>query len=163
MEIEASAERYRTLFERSLAGVYRTTLDGRILQCNEAFGRMFGYARAEELLSKTAQGLFPSPAARDAFIVALEEKGHVSNLESCLSQRDGSPVWVLESATLLEGQDGLSAVIEGTVIDITDRKHTEGALQRAKVEAETASRAKSEFLANMSHEIRTPMNSASSA
>ena len=158
MEIASSAERYRTLFERSLAGVYRTTLDGRILQCNEAFARMFGYSRAEELLSMTAQGLFSSPASRDAFIVALKGKGQVSNLEECLRQRDGSPVWVLESATLLEGQDGSPAVIEGTVIDITDRKRAEGELQRAKVEAETASRAKSEFLANMSHEIRTPMN-----
>jgi two-component system sensor histidine kinase/response regulator len=157
-ELEASAERYRTLFERSLAGVYRTTLEGRILQCNEAFARMFGYSRAAELLTRTAQGLFPSPASRDAFIVALKEKGSVSNLEGCLRQRDGSPVWVLESATLLEGQDGSPAIIEGTVIDITDRNRAERELQRAKVEAETASRAKSEFLANMSHEIRTPMN-----
>jgi two-component system sensor histidine kinase/response regulator len=158
IEIVSSAERYRTLFERSLAGVYRTTLDGRILQCNEAFARMFGYAHADELLSMTTKGLFSNPAARDAFIVALQEKGRVSNLEGCLRQRDGSAVWVLESATLLEGDDGSPSVIEGTVIDITDRKRTEGELQRAKVEAETASHAKSEFLANMSHEIRTPMN-----
>jgi PAS domain S-box-containing protein len=158
MELESSTERYRTLFERSLAGVYRTTLDGHILECNEAFARMFGYSRPEELLAKTAAGLFSSSASREAFIVALKERGRVSNSEECLRQRDGSPVWVLESATLLEGQGGSSAIIEGTVIDITDRKRAEGELQRAKVDAEAASRAKSEFLANMSHEIRTPMN-----
>jgi two-component system sensor histidine kinase/response regulator len=158
MELESSTERYRTLFERSLAGVYRTTLDGHILQCNEAFARIFGYSSPDELLTNTPEGLFPHSASREAFIVALKERGRVSNSEECLRQRDGSAVWVLESATLLEGQGGSSAIIEGTVIDITDRKRAEGELQRAKVDAEAASRAKSEFLANMSHEIRTPMN-----
>jgi PAS domain S-box-containing protein len=42
--------------------------------------------------------------------------------------------------------------------DVTERKKSEKALQKAKEESESANRLKSEFLANMSHEIRTPMN-----
>src|SRR5262249_45017462 len=50
-ELEAAEKRYRLLFERSLAGVLRTALDGRILDCNEACAQMFGFASREEMMA----------------------------------------------------------------------------------------------------------------
>ena len=54
LELESSENRYRLLFERSLAGVYRSTIDGRILDVNEACFRIFGYASREEHLAHNA-------------------------------------------------------------------------------------------------------------
>ena len=91
------------------------------------------------------------------FVRIMEGQGHVSNFESQIYRRDGSVIWISESARAVRDADGRIEYYEGTVEDITERKQSE-ALVREKEAAEAANRAKSEFLANMSHELRTPLN-----
>lgn len=123
--LRISEKRYRTLFERNLAGVYRSTLDGRILDCNESFARIFGYASREEVLQQTAWDMYIKREDREAAVAKLLERQNLTNYEICLRRKDGSSVWVLESEHLIEGPDGRLSVIEGTAIDITERKRAE--------------------------------------
>ena len=123
--LRLSEKRYRTLFERNLAGVYRSTLEGRILDCNESFARIFGYASREEVLQQAAWDFYLKPEDRQAALAKLLERQSLTNYELCLKRKDGSHVWVLESENLLEGPDGRLSVIEGTTIDITERKRAE--------------------------------------
>jgi len=112
-----SEERYRLLFERNLAGVYRSTIDGRILDGNDAIARMFGYRDREEFLAQTAYSLYNSEEDRNRLMAQVREYGALSNVEVKMRRRDGTPVWVIENMTLLDG-----GVLEGTIVDITDRK-----------------------------------------
>jgi len=123
--LRLSEKRYRTLFERNLAGVYRSTLEGRILDCNESFARIFGYPSREEVLRQAAWDFYVHPEDREAALAKLLERQTLSNYELCLKRKDGSTVWVLESESLIEGPDGRLSVIEGTAIDITERKRAE--------------------------------------
>lgn len=128
-ELRRREERYRFLFERNLAGVFRQDPDGRILQCNRAFAEIFGYDAPEELAGAPAEQVFPTPESWEAFAARLREEESVINHELLLRKRSGSPVWILVNAALGEDPGSGDPAIVGSVIDITERKRLEDELQ----------------------------------
>jgi PAS domain S-box-containing protein len=139
LALARSNERYRRLFERSLAGVYRITLDGRILDCNDACSRILGYASRKQLC-QAGQIIPLCSDGSDGFLAALKEQKALNNFERCLQRKDSSPIWVLENATLVDAQKTVAAEIEGTLIDITERKRTETELRRVNSQLEVRQR-----------------------
>jgi PAS domain S-box-containing protein len=128
----AQAEgRYREMFEQTLAGVATTTLDGRIVLCNEAFARTFGYDSPDELIGRSAAALYWEPKEREGVLAALRESGRLRTHELRMRRRDGKPVWILANLTLHEGDAG-EPLIEDTVIDVSDRKVLEQQLWQAQ-------------------------------
>jgi diguanylate cyclase (GGDEF)-like protein/PAS domain S-box-containing protein len=131
--LRESEARYRLLFERNLAGVYRTTVDGRVLDCNDAFARIFGYESRDEILRHSAHSLYFESEDRERIVRQLREHRALTNHEARMRRKDGAAVWVLENMTLLDPATGSdTAVIEGTIIDVTDRKQ---ALDRVEYQA----------------------------
>lgn len=130
--LERSEEQYRLLFEKNLAGVYRTALDRRITDCNEAFVKVFGYASREEILAHPVQDLYFDPREPEAIVARIRSERTLSNLEMRLKRKDGSPVWVLVNENLIEGEAGSQPFILGTIIDITARKEAEEALRQSE-------------------------------
>ena len=125
------ARRYRALFEVNLAAVYLSTPDGRLLDCNNSFIRMYGYSSKEEVLTSPTTCLYREPGERNLFLEHLQREGHVVNYECQQRRKDGSLFWVLEGATMLTDESGRT-VIEGTSIDITERKQAELALRQSE-------------------------------
>ena len=127
--LRVSEERYRQLFERNLAGVFRSTVDGRLLDCNDAFVRIYGYGSRDEILAVDMHALYSSPQARDDFVAEVRRKGSAVNAEILGRRRDGSPVWVLQNVGLVAGSAGQPPALEGTLVDITDRKLVESQIE----------------------------------
>jgi diguanylate cyclase (GGDEF)-like protein/PAS domain S-box-containing protein len=122
--LRASERRYRQLFERNLAGVYRNSLDGVILDCNDSFARIFGYEMRSEVIGRNAGEMFFNQYERDAVIDMLTQVKNISGVELCLKKKDGSRVWVLENASLVESE-GEAPFMEGTLVDISGLKVAE--------------------------------------
>ena len=119
-------------------------MDGRLLDCNEAFARTFGYSSREEALARPTSDLYFDPKHHASAIARLQQEKFLTNCEFQLRRQDGTSVWALVNETLLE-EEGQSGLIKGTIIDITERKRAEAELQGAKEAAEAANRAKSEW------------------
>ena len=127
-----SYERYRRFFESSVVGFYRTTLDGQLLDCNPAFVRIMGYVSREELLACHALEFYFSPSERQEFLEQCLTLGSLTNFASRLRRKDGSSVWVLENVETVPGRGGTPAMIEGTLVDISQQKFAETAHNKAQ-------------------------------
>jgi PAS domain S-box-containing protein len=159
-EAIVAGRKFRSIFESSLDGIFRTSLSGEYLEANPALARIYKYSSAEDFFEHMvkAESLYVDPERRRQFQSLIEREGVIKDFESEVHCADGSTIWINENARLIRDQGGQPLYYEGVVRDITDRREAEEELQQAIASAEAANRAKSEFLANMSHEIRTPMN-----
>ncbi len=131
--LRKSESRHRLLFERNLAGVFVSTLDpdtleGRRIDCNDAYAHILGYHGREELLGERVALIYFTPAEWQVYARTLLEKGSFSNLEQRLKRRDGSEVWVVSNVGVSRGEHG-QRWVEGTMVDITERKRSENRLR----------------------------------
>ncbi|MCB1613738.1 MAG: PAS domain S-box protein, partial [Xanthomonadales bacterium] len=117
------AASFRTLIMESQVGVYRRLMDPpRIIEANPALAKMLGHATPEELLAASVGApAFDYVDGDHAQAVAtrLEKTGRITDLRAELRRKDGSSLWVSESATALRGSDGSILQVDGTVVDIT--------------------------------------------
>ncbi len=127
-----SERRYRLLFERNLAGVYRTTVSGKILECNEAAAKMLGYSSASELLSLSTDSVYFDMAEREKYLKLLRVNNALTNYQSKLKRKDGSTLYLIENISLSNDPEIGEEVIEGIAIDITDNVRANEELQDSK-------------------------------
>ncbi|MBF0368249.1 MAG: PAS domain S-box protein [Magnetococcales bacterium] len=157
---EANLRKLSQAVEASPASVIITDRNGLIQYVNPQFSQTSGFSSEEVLGQKTSilRSEHTSPITHSrlwgTILSGNPWRGVLRN-----KKKQGEVYW--ESMHISPIRDMGSGEITHFVAvkeDITERRHNEEALKKAKQQAEQANRAKSEFLSSMSHELRTPMN-----
>jgi len=121
------------LFERNLAGVFRSHVDGTLIDCNDAMCKMLGYDSREDLQSVGMGSLYVDPEDRNAAIAVLRAQGQLINNEVRWRRKDGTEIVTLANVARLSETP---EVLEGTVLDVSEVRRLQGHLSQAeKMEA----------------------------
>ncbi|WP_256091090.1 PAS domain S-box protein [Nostoc sp. KVJ20] len=130
--LQRSEAKFRTIFENSQVGIYRTrTDDGLILNANQRFADLFGFDSPQEIIGiEHTTGYWVNPSDRQQGIEVMKRDGEVRSYEAQMRKRDGTVFWGLFSSYLNAADD----YIEGVIADISDRKQAEVALQASEAE-----------------------------
>lgn len=125
--------RFREIHENALEGMFQTTPEGRIVSANPALARFLGYDSVNELLRRVddiGNQVFIDPEDRRRLIRRVLAEGAVRHQEITLRRQDGTPVWGLLNQWRVPTPEGEPIVLEGSIIDISDRRRAETELQR---------------------------------
>ncbi|MBW4580560.1 MAG: EAL domain-containing protein [Tildeniella nuda ZEHNDER 1965/U140] len=129
--LKQAEEKYRSIFENAVEGIFQTTPDGRYLTANPMLAKIYGYDSPQELttsLIDIRHQLYVDPQRRDEFSRLLQAQDAVLDFESQVYRKDGSIIWISEHARAMRDSHGCLLGYEGTVEDITSRKQAEAEL-----------------------------------
>jgi len=130
-ERHVAEEKYRMLFEQAQEGVFVATLDGKLLDCNDAFVTMLGYSSREELTALDMDSvLYPVADEKEAFRKELDAHNYVRNFEITVRRKDGTLLTAAESCFATRNAAGNIERYQGFVLDITEKKRSEDEMRR---------------------------------
>jgi PAS domain S-box-containing protein len=101
-------------------GVYRTTLEGKLIFVNKTFSSIFGFDSAGDLIGYPEINLYHDRQDRGALIRAVLDQGYVEELSVPFKKNDGVPIWCAVTAKAVFDDDGIVVFLDGLMRDITE-------------------------------------------
>ncbi|MBT3176060.1 MAG: response regulator [Desulfobacula sp.] len=160
-EIQKSEEKYRSIYENAVEGLFQSTPKGRFIHVNPAFARMLGYASPDDLVSSIsdiANQYYVNKEDRDRYKKILQEKGSVEFFEFKARCKDDSHIWVSNSTRVIYDHDGKIDRYEGYVTDITAGKRAEE--EKEKLEGQYRQAQKMESVGRLAGGVAHDYNNA---
>ncbi len=133
-EQKQAEQKYRSIFENAVEGIFQSTLNGRYITANPMLAQIYGYDGPEELIAtinNIESQVYVDKNRRTQFVHLLQKSDAFWNFESQVYRKDGSIIWISENARVIRNPQGKIIGYEGTVEDITQRKQAEEKLEKS--------------------------------
>ncbi len=133
INFKKSEEKYRNLFERVQQGLYISTKEGQLFDCNTAFLEILGYESKEEFLRMdVVRDLYVDPGQRKEFQELIGKDGYVRNYEVKLKKKNGEEIPILLTSHLIKNEKEEVVGYQGMCIDISERISMEQRLREER-------------------------------
>jgi diguanylate cyclase (GGDEF)-like protein/PAS domain S-box-containing protein len=152
---QQAESKYRSIFENAVEGIFQTTTDGHYTTVNPMLAKIYGYDSPTDLITSLTDietELYVDAQQRHTFVEHMVSDGAVIGYESAVYKKDGSIIWISESARTICDARGQIIGFEGTVEDITQRKQAEIELHRRDRLLQGVAQASQQLLTNFNLE-----------
>ena len=131
-EIIRSKEQYKSSFELALSGILISTPEGKILDCNPAFLKMFHFNSLEEAKNFNLYNLYPSKEYRLEFLDLLKKEKRLTNFEIEMRTKDGDTLYIVANITGMFNKKDELIELRGYITDTTEREKALEALYESE-------------------------------
>jgi adenylate cyclase len=137
--LRLAEEKYHSIVENAVEGIFQAAPSGRYLSVNSALARILGYESPADLINSiedVSQQIYLDSTQRQNFIATVEANNKVKGFESLVYRKNEQVIWISENTRAVRDSEGNLLYYEGTVSDITDRKAIQEALKFQQQETE---------------------------
>jgi PAS domain S-box-containing protein len=159
-ERKKAEEKYRSIFNNSLDGIFQSTDDGRFLNVNPAMAHIYGYDSPEDMLTSVkdiGSQIYVDTEERNEVRKRLSSGERLTGYETLDYRKDGTSFWASMSAQAIKDNEDNILYYEGTVEDVSPRKQAEAEREALIEELATKNSELERFTYTVSHDLKSPL------
>ncbi len=107
--LRISEEKYRSIFENAIEGIFQATPEGRVITANSTFANMYGYDSPQEMINSITdigKEFYVNPRDCERLKSICEEQGSVEEFEKQVYRKDRKKAWVSIIARIVRDENG---------------------------------------------------------